>query len=590
MQKKFKVVILMTLLLSFMLVGCGDSKIKDFIVKDNGVYIPGTYRGEAESHGGVIIVEVTVDENKITQIDFVDFNDAIYSEQPSYAIAENIIKANSTNIDTITGATETTKAVIVAVDDALENAYVDDIHKDEINKTYEVVVEYEDINTDVLVIGGGIAGLTASIEASESGADVLLIEKMTFLGGNANYAVSGLNAVETREQKTLYIHDSVETFFDDTMKYGKNLNDVELVKRLTSESNLLIRWFETKGIIFTEVEYLSGSTNNRAHRPGQNVMIGNYLIEELTRQLEINNVQTKLGTKAEKIIVEDNEVVGAVVSTTDGQTYNIYADAIVIATGGFSANNEMVVKYRPEFEGYGTTNSSGSTGDIFEIVDGLDVEFIDLDQIQSHPTVMPLNNYTISEIVRNEGGILVNRNGVRFVNELGENDEVSKAIIDQNNGSAFLVFDQNIRENTPIINSYYKKGYLMEADDIAILAERIEVPRLELVNTVTQYNRAVETKVDSDFKRQLMKTKINKAPFYVVEVAPAAHYTMGGLKIDKETRVYKTNGEYIEGLYAAGEVTGGVHGASRLSGNGLTDSGVFGRVAGANAGEFALTN
>ncbi len=590
MQKKFKLGLLMIFVLSFILIGCGDDKSLSIKDKENQKYISGTYRGEAESHGGVIIVNVTVNKNNITGIEFVDFNDAIYSEEPSYTMAENIVQANSTNIDAITGATETTEAIKLAVDNALKLAYLDSEYVEDSQNKPKIVRKYEDITTDVLVIGGGTAGMIASIEAAGNGSDVVLIEKLSFLGGNTNYAVAGINAVDTREQKNIYIYDNLENFFNDTMNYGENLNDVELVEVLGSESNMLIRWFETKNINLPNVSYLSGNSNFRSHSPDGSQVLGNHIIEELTKQLKSNNVHTRFSTKAEKIIVKDNAVSGVIVSASDGQTYKIFADAIVVATGGFAANLDMVVEKRPEFEGYGTTNSIGSTGDIFDIVEGLNIEFIHLDKIQTHPTVIPENNYTISEIVRNNGAILVNSKGERFVNELGKRDEISKSILEQEDGRAFLVFDQKIRENTPIINSYYKKGYLMEADYLDILADRVEIPKIEFIKTIRDYNSYVDDKIDSDFNRPLISNKISKAPFYIVEVTPAVHYTMGGIKIDKDAKVYKTNGEYIKGLYAAGEVTGGVHGGNRLNGNGLTDAGVFGRIAGKNASNYALMN
>ncbi len=373
------------------------------------------------------------------------------------------------------------------------------------------------------------------------------------------------------------------------MTGGKNLNNEDLVTVLTENANETVRWLTDLGADLTDVGVLGGSTNNRTHRPTGGAPVGNHIVNVLAENADEMGIDVRTSTKAVEILVEDNSVTGIVVEADNGATYTIYADSVVIATGGFGANNELVASYVPELLGYGTTNAPGATGDVFSITEGLDISLIDIDQIQTHPTVMPSNNYMITEAVRGTGAILVNRESERFINELETRDVVSNAELAQTGQTAFLVFDQNVRDNLSAINGYYEKGYLVEAETLEELATLLEIPTDVFVETVETYNGYVATGVDADFERAKMQTTLDLAPFYAVEVGPAVHHTMGGVEIDTDARVYTTDGNYIEGLYAAGEVTGGVHGANRLGGNAMADITVFGQLSGANAAEFALS-
>ncbi len=584
MNKITKFLMFALVIATMFLVSCGnDTNSGDSA--SSAIYTPGTYVGEGESIGGKIVVEVTVDETSILSIEFTEFNDSEFSYEARDTLVENIIAANSAQVDAVTGASETSEGVITAVQMALDQAYVEGADLSQTGKT-ETTVEYEDTTTEVLVIGGGGAGLSAAISAKESGAEVILIEKLSILGGNTNYATGGLNAADTEQQEALGIEDDVETFYNDTMEGGKNLNNPDLVRVLAEESNDTVEWLTELGVDLSDVGALGGATNKRAHRPTGGAPVGNEVVSVLSENAESMGIDIRTSTKATKLLVDGNKVVGAEVETADGGTYTINADAVIIASGGFGANNDLVASYVPQYKGYGTTNAPGATGDVFNFTEGLDLALVDIDQIQTHPTVMPSNNYMITEAVRGTGAILVNREGNRFVNELDTRDVVSNAELAQTGQSAFLVFDQNVRENLAAIDGYYEKGFLIEANSIEELATALEIPVDALTSTVNTYNGYVTSGTDADFGREIMESTIEKGPFYAVEVTPAVHHTMGGLKIDTETRVYKNDGTYIDGLYAAGEVTGGVHGANRLGGNAMADITVFGHIAGENAAEY----
>ncbi len=594
-MKKFKAMMATLVVSSLFLASCGQEATETIIDTTNnvieeeiseGIYVPGSYTGESQSIGGRLEVKVTVDEMVIKSIEFTDFNDSEFSIEPRDLIVEKIIGANSIDVDAVTGATESTSAVIEAVEMALSQAYVEGVVLDFSIDESETVA-YEDITTDVIVIGGGGAGLSAAISAKEQGVEVVLVEKLSFVGGNTNYATGGLNAAETSSQEELGIEDSVETFYNDTMTGGKNINNPELVEILTTNAKDTVEWLKSLGADLTDVGVLGGSTNNRSHRPTGGAPVGNHIVSVLSDKAKEVGVDIRVSTTATEIIVEDNNVVGINVATEDNGGYTIYADSVIIATGGFGANNDLVASFVPELKGYGTTNAPGATGDVLTITEGLDVALVDMEEIQTHPTVMPSNNYMITEAVRGTGAILVNREGQRFINELETRDVVSDAELAQTGQTAFLVFDQNVRDNLSAINGYYEKGFLVEADTIEELAEKLEVPVEELVGTVEMYNNYVNDGNDPDFGREKMESTVELSPFYAVEVGPAVHHTMGGVMIDTEARVYKNDGEYINGLFAAGEVTGGVHGGNRLGGNAMADITVFGYISGQNAAEFS---
>ncbi len=266
----------------------------------------------------------------------------------------------------------------------------------------------------------------------------------------------------------------------------------------------------------------------------------------------------------------------------------IQAKAVIIASGGFSANAVMVESYRPEYKGMTTSNQPGATGDGMRFGEKAGGKLIGMKDIQIHPTVAYGSRILITEAVRGNGAILVNKEGKRFVNELTTRDAASAAILQQKGKMAYLIIDENIRKSLRQIEGYFHLELIKEGATLKDLAIAIGVPPDVLETTVTSYNKAVETKNDVEFKRADMPRFIKTPKFYAIGVQPGIHYTMGGLEIDEQTRVIDKNGKPIPGLYAAGEVTGGVHGANRLGGNSISETITFGRIAGATTANAVL--
>ena len=452
--------------------------------------------------------------------------------------------------------------------------------------TFAATYGAENITTDVVVVGGGGAGLSAAIAAREKGAEVVLVEKMLMLGGNTNYATAGINAANTKLQKKLGIEDNAELFYKDTMKGGKNVNNPELVKKLTADSANIIDWLTERGADLSEVVFTGGQSAKRTHRPTGGQAVGPVIVDALAETAEKDGIDVRTESEVTKLIKTGDKVTGVEVKHK-GETYNITAKAVVMATGGFGANAKMVAEYKPSLEGFGSTNSPAITGDGIKMVKAVGGDLVDMTEIQTHPTVVHKKTAMITEAVRGEGAILINREGKRFVSELETRDVVSKAELEQTGKSAFLVFDQEVREKLGAINGYVRKGFTVEGATVEELAGKIGVDPKGLVETMAKYNGYVKAGEDKDFGKTALPRELVKAPFYAIEVSPAVHHTMGGVRINTNAEVLTADGKVIPGLFAAGEITGGVHGANRIGGNAVTDITVYGKTAGENAADFA---
>lgn len=445
---------------------------------------------------------------------------------------------------------------------------------------------------DIVIIGAGGAGLSAAVQAKQEGVEnVVLLEKMPIVGGNTNRATGGLNAAETEQQKANGIEDSIETMYEDTMKGGYEKNNPELVEKLTNEAKDSVAWLTDLGADLSDVGRMAGSTNYRTHRPTGGAAVGAHLVDTLKVAAEKENVDLRLWNEAKEVVLDkDGNVSGVKVTNKEGKEYTINTKAVVIAAGGFSANEEMVVSYKADLEGFATTNHNGATGDGIVMGEAVGAELVDMEEIQTHPTVVPEKAVMVTEAVRGNGAILINKDGKRFTNELFTRDVVSKAILEQKDKVAYLFFDEGLRNSLKATEEYFNMGLVTEADSVEELAEKLSIDKNTMVETVNSYNKAVADKVDSEFNREDLPRQLNEGKVYAIPVTPAVHHTMGGLKINTNAEVLNKDEKVIPGLFAAGEVTGGVHGGNRLGGNALADIVTFGRTAGKNAASFINNN
>ena len=612
--------------------GCGAKSASTS--SDAGV--SGDFTGTAKGFGGDVSVTLTLTDGVITgcTAEGKDETEGVGSQAIAKMPGE-IAESGSIAVDGVSGATITSTAIKEAAAAALTAA---GLNPDDYKTAVENNATAEDstVDADVVVVGAGGAGMTAAITAAAEGKSVVILESQSMVGGNSVRATGGMNAGKTVYQdenefgesagveKTLKTaaekyadnetitalaktvseqwaayqanptgyFDSVELMELDTMIGGKGINDPELVETLCANSADAIDWLDEHGITLHNVSSFGGASVKRIHRPvnaeGKTVSVGSYMIPLLQENCEKAGVKMMLDTTATEILTDANgAAVGVKATGASGETVTVNAKAVVLATGGFGANLDMVVKYKPELKGFMTTNAPGIQGQGIEMAQAIGAATVDMDQIQIHPTVEANTAALITEGLRGDGAILINEEGQRFIDEVGTRDVVSAAEIAQTGSYSWLVVDQAMADASSVIQGYIKKGYTVTGATYEELGKAMGVDAAAFAETMEKWNGYVEAKNDPDFGRTSFANPLNTAPYYAVKVTAGVHHTMGGLKINANTEVLNEKGEVIPGLFAAGEVTGGVHGANRLGGNAVADFTVFGRIAGAAASDYA---
>ena len=596
-----------------------------------------TGTGTAQGFGGEISVTVTLEDGVLTDVQAT-------GDSETDGIGKNIIKEwpdafveAGGIVDTYTGATFasiTRKGFTDAAKAALEAAGVNP--EDYIREYTEEAEEDKALEADIVIVGAGGAGMTAAISAADAGMSVVLLESQPAVGGNSVKSTGGMNAAKTADQdenefgeaagveKTLTAaaenwadnevitalaatvkeqwdayqaspegyFDSTELFALDTMIGGKGINDPELVNTLVNNSADAIEWLRTQNIDLTDVASFGGASVKRIHRPlnaeGKVVSVGAYTVPLLEEAVKAREGITLLtDTTAEEIFVtSEGAACGVKATGKTGNTVTVAAGAVVLTTGGFGANLDMVVQYKPELAGFMTTNAAGIQGQGIAMAQAIGAATVDLEQIQIHPTVQFDTASLITEGLRGDGAVLINANGERFIDEVGTRDVVSAAEIAQPDSFSWLVVDQKMVDASSVIQGYINRGLMLTGDTYEALAEALGIPADTFAATMATWNGYVAEKSDPDFGRTSFANPLDTAPYYAVKVTAGIHHTMGGLKIDSATRVIDTEGNAIPGLFAAGEVTGGVHGGNRLGGNAVADFVVFGRIAGNEAAAY----
>ena len=561
-----------------MLTSCANDDNEGVEPTEN-VLQDGTWMGTGEGRSGSIIVKVLVKNHQVEQVTIVSQSESVFAQDAiNSLVAKALGKTDmmSVEVDGISGATLTSTGVIDAINAALQAA---------MGRKPDADKHYTDGTCDIVVVGAGGAGLSAAVAAAETNGNlkIIVLEKQGILGGNTNYSTGGINAAETDIQQKLGIEDSKQLFYDDTMRGGKYENIPSLVRNLVDHAPGTISWLTGLGADLTDVGLMGGSSVKRTHRPQGGSAIGPHLMKILKSACQKENIEIRTSNRVTGLLsAEDGSVTGVRVQNADGSSYTLTAQSVIIATGGFGANLAMVAKLQPSLSGFATLNHPGATGDAFGWVTAIGGVTVQMANIQIHPTAEATNHILITEAVRGNGAILVNHEGQRFCNELDTRDVVSAAILAQAQGEALLVFDQKVRKSLASIETYASQHLLCEGTTLEELAGRVDIPTDKFVHAVSRYNAGQKAGRDDDFGRSAtaMPVSLETPPFYAIRVTPAIHHTMGGLSVNAQTQVLRADGTPIAGLYAAGEVTGGLHGANRLGGNGVADIVVNGRLAG----------
>lgn len=631
------------LVMVMLLSACQGQDKKDSSDKKDGqaqALKAGTYSVTEKGYKGDIKLDVSFDDKKLTEIKVVESNETEDIGQKALeTLIPKVVDNQSIAVDSISGATVTSEAFKKAVKKAIEEAGGD-------LKSFEKKVEAQkteakEMETDVLVIGGGGAGLSAAVSAAQEGAKVILVEKTGALGGNTVRAGGPYNAVDPKRQANVdpadqasmdkiqklteveaksdrhkelqeelkkdleeYNNGDKKSLFDSkalhklqTYDGGDYKGKLEFIEKLVDESLETSEWMASNGVKWKDdITTVPGGLWPRAHLP-QGAAGGDYIKASEAKAKELG-VEILLNAPAKELIVEDGKVVG-IKGKLDDAELTIKAKSVVIATGGFSANIEMRKKYSPSLvETLPTTNSPAITGDGITMAEAVNANLIGMEYIQSLPLGNPenggLNGWVGGSGV--EYYYQINKSGKRFMAEDGRRDVMTKALLEQEDQMSYVISaSENKVEITDKMQTIWgdkiddlvKAKKIFKADTIEDLAKQLNIDPKVLAETHDKFNKAVEAGKDEEFGRTLFGKPLVTGPFYASPRVPTVHHTMGGLEINLQGQVLNKDGKPIQNLYAAGEVTGGIHGGNRLGGNALVDIHVFGREAGTNAAKNA---
>lgn len=548
-------------------------------------------QGSAKGNNGDIEATVNFKGDKIDSIDLVHNETEGLGDQAAVTIVDKIIQGQTVDVDAVSGATNTSEAVIAAVTSAIESSSHDIKNYQKKGETADKEKETKDY--DVVVVGGGGAGFAAAISAKEAGANVVLVEKLGQVGGNTLISGGEYAAPANELQEKEGIEDSVEQFEKDVEKAGGNK---DLIKVLAENATDGAHWLRDDiGVEWLDsLMFFGGHSVKRSFIPKNHT--GNELISKYKTKAEELGIDVLTNTDVKEILTKDGKVSGVRAESED-KDLTLNAKSVVLASGGFGANAEMTYENDNEIDEHVlSTNSPGATGDGIVMAEALGADTVDMDKIQLYPIcdVETGKLLYVGDTRLVGGALLVNKEGKRFVEELDTRRAISMAIKDQTDYVGYLIWDEKSNEKTGTMKSnpeeaesLYERGLLYKADTIEELADHFEIDKEALLETVNNFNENSKKEQDPEFNLRMLGWTIDEGPYYMLKAGPAVHHTMGGLKINPEAEVQTKDGKSIEGLYAAGEVTGGIHGSNRLGSVAMADITVFGRIAGENAAEHA---
>lgn len=559
----------------------------------------GTYEVEGVGFGGKMSVKVTIKDGKIDDIEIGKNYETNGAGRVALEyVSQRIIEGQTTNVEAVSGATISSSSLMALVRKALEEAGAT---KDQFSEEYKIARDIKsEREAEIVIIGAGGTGLAAAVTAGQEGASVIVLETNGFAGGNLLVSGGVYNSPEPEMQAKQGIEDSPELFMQQTLAGGDNIANPELVRILAYNALDGLNWLKELGNEFEDqVIQAPGALHPRSHNT--TAPLGSGIIKTYLEHIDkMDNVEILYETKGESLIQEDGRVVGVIAKNPDGSKLTVKANkGVIIATGGFSKNAQLVMEYRNAEkwplldENSVSTNMDSIRGEGIIMAREIGADVVDMDQMQFLYLGQPKTGLLSGVFnVSAEVTVFVNKEGKRFVAEDARRDVISSAVFAQEDGMMYMLHSaESLSDpaNQLNIDGIPMKELLdigaygwKQGDTLEELAKEIGVPAENLVQTIAEYNEAVDTKNDP-FGRTLLNVKMEKGPFYAIPRVPALHHTMGGLRIDTLARVLDTKGEPIPGLYAGGEVTGGIHGGNRLGGNAVTDTVVFGRLAAQSA-------
>lgn len=569
-------------------------------------FTPGTYTGTGAGFGGAFDVNVTVDETSITDIEIGENHETDGIGTTALELIPEWIKAGQTvRVDFVSGCTVTSAAIMTAATAALEQSGVDMAL---VTKPYspEKVTGNETLETDVLVIGGGGSGILAAIAAREQGAEVLLVEKMSFVGGAAAISGGMVGAAGSEYQKARGVtDDSPEIFASDLMRGGNQLNDPMLVKLYSENVGAMFDWIVGLGVEFADDFSTSPEHSKPRYFLGSGGAAG--LNKSMKAALDRSGAAVMLDTKVTALVQQDGAITGAKAEGRDGKTYDINAKSVILCTGGYGYNEDLLTDALKEVMYYGPVSATGD-GILMARELGAVTRMMEYGKIYPNGIQIggPIGRSTIfaNNGAFAKGGILVDRSGSRVVNETGTQSGIRDALDAQDDKTLFLVMDQKAFDEfyqLGLVHKYFnedevarwleKNGEGMPVfANGATLQEAAAAAGLDaagLKKTLEAYNDMVQAGEDTLFGRTITEGLEEGGRFYIVEQKRRFATTLGGLQITENMEVVHENGEIIPGLLAAGEIVGGVHGNDTIISGAVSWAYTSGKLAGTQAGKMA---
>ncbi|WP_020612154.1 flavocytochrome c [Sediminispirochaeta bajacaliforniensis] len=591
---------------------------------------PGVYTETVKGVHDGMVVEVTLSEERIDKVEILKHSEtAGVSDVALEKMPKDIVEQQSIAIDTVSGASYTSNGILDAVKAAIEEAGGNVADFDVRQAVAAAQGESErpalgspsipstwDMSYDIIVVGGGFAGLAATHSAADSGAKTLLIDKMPFVGGNSQinggvYAAYTSNLASEFQKKLNLPPDTAEKHIEDTIKGGDYMGDIALVKNLVYGSPFYLNLLLDNGLKVRES--LTRPGGHYGYRTYTTIHgVGSDIVQVQKKLVAKTDATVMTNTKMVQIYRDtkgDGRVVGIRVETEDGLKNVEAKKGVILCTGGFSGNVAMRSEYVPTLtEDLPTTNHVGATGEGIRMAQEVGADILHMCYIQLYPFANPdngvLDSYAVIPFSGPSAGVVyVDTNGKRYVNEGERRDVCSKAAQDTGSFPTFCIFGEKIAKEGGFISASQLEGgieaeRIFKADSLEELAaiinshtyknQNVNMPATNLVQTIKTHNGYVANGNDPDFGKVIDKgimMKIEYGPYYAIPQWPSVHHTMGGLKISPKTEVQDIWGHVIPGLYAAGECVGGVHGTNRLGSNAVADCVSHGYIA----GQYAAT-
>ncbi|MHD0317540.1 FAD-binding protein [Fusobacterium sp. THCT1E2] len=544
-----------------------------FLIISTFIFATVTTSGIGDGFSGKIKVDVLTNGEKIEDIKLVSDSETSHIISRAFPILkERILKAQSPIVDSVSGASYTSFGVKKAVAEALK-ANGKDFGRIRFNTKApeQPVANLEAVNTDLVIIGGGPAGLAAAISAREAGLkNIILIEKLDILSGNGKYDMNFYDLINSEAQKARGINDTVESLIADN---SNPLDTPERIKAQAEGAFVLDKWLRSFGV---KLNYNYGK---RGHMAESNAYAGAHVQDGMENKVKELGIDIRTGTKGLDLIMKDGKAAGVKVQNGNN-FYDINAKAVILATGGFSANKELLKKYVPGSEVFQTSNQIGATGDFIPVFEKNNIKTANLEVLNIFPFII---RQTRDLTGGGDGFILVNKEGKRFTSEsitYATRFSTAQKILDQTDSAAFYIYDQKLYDSSFRLQKHTAQGLHIKADTLDELADKLGIDKNNLKSTVEEFNKAVRGEIKDPFREKPTKKEfMSEGPYYGVQVESAIHMTRGGVVADEKTQVLYDNGNIVNGLYAAGEVANSNSGA-------YSAAVIFGRIAGQEAAKY----